>query len=236
MNVYASKVRCCRRTRWQLGRRETSRVAPEPPLMRSQWNQIQNGSFSISIIISLYVWCVHTHHTYTVYIINYDSMTIDSTHIMSSIISKPFHKNSYLLSEVSLVVLHSHGAANLQHGSLDNVQKLSHLPRDGLEVVPWAQTKHETNGLDVLMHVKKLKHNLKKDWYELILLDGLRNHMFIARQWSEQLFNLIFLVAALDPSDRTQVSLLMTSWQLSKKSPWKYDCAKRSSKSGQFRI
>ena len=48
VNVYASKVRCCRRTRWQLGRRETSRVAPEPPLMRSQWNQFQNGSFSIT--------------------------------------------------------------------------------------------------------------------------------------------------------------------------------------------
>lgn len=146
-----------------------------------------------------------------------------------------FIKIRYLLSGVSLVVLHSHGAANLQHGSLDNVQKLSHLARDWLEVVPWAQTKHETNGLHVLMHVKK-NRDLEKDWYELSLLDGNRNDMFIARQWSEQLFNLNFLVAALDPSDRTQVSLLMTSWQLSKKSPWKHDCVKRSSKSGQLRI
>ena len=95
VNVYASKVRCCRRTRWQLGRRETSRVAPEPPPMRSQWNQIQNGSFRITIITSLYDY-VYTHHTYiiVIYSIYYQLWfyDIDSTHNMSSIISKPFHK------------------------------------------------------------------------------------------------------------------------------------------------
>ena len=40
-----------------------------------------------------------------------------------------------VLSGCHLVVLHGHGAADLQHLGLRDVQKLLHLARDGLEVV-----------------------------------------------------------------------------------------------------
>mmetsp|Transcript_86487 Transcript_86487/g.137279 ORF Transcript_86487/g.137279 Transcript_86487/m.137279 type:complete len:329 (-) Transcript_86487:409-1395(-) len=40
-----------------------------------------------------------------------------------------------VLSWSHFIVLHGHGAAHLQHLSLGNVQELSDLPRDGLEVV-----------------------------------------------------------------------------------------------------